>query len=230
MSNHFKRRLYTLQDIKRVDGHLRYVTNEDGTLFSGPYRTKIKPEDLPEWYLHGRYYKRWGYMSAKGITDLLYIPSRFSNHYLKDDCLLIAYGGKITENTNPERDFFLEKYDGWDERVWGSEIVTMLRGARKYSGYNIAPFIEKLKWKKEYMHTEFPDEFGPDRWDIDVDLIMIDPMECPECHKHLKLMRSTETADGGCDVVGHCPWCLQDWQWHCDKQGWETDMRRYFHG
>ena len=101
MRNRFWRRLYTIQEIKLVDGHLRYVTNEDGTLFADIYRTKIKPEDLPEWFLYGRYYKRFGFLTAKGITDLLYIPSRFSNHYLKDDYLLIAYGGRIREVESP---------------------------------------------------------------------------------------------------------------------------------
>ena len=46
---------------------------------------------FPEWYAYGRYYKRWGFMSTKGITDMLYIPHKFSNHYLKRrlplDCL-----------------------------------------------------------------------------------------------------------------------------------------------
>ena len=106
MSNRFKNTLYTFGDYKHVDGLLRYVSNEDGTLFSGHYRTKIKPEDLPEWYLYGRYYKRFGYMSTKGITDMLYIPSRFSNHYLKDDFLLISYGGSITEVTDPNLSLF----------------------------------------------------------------------------------------------------------------------------
>ena len=77
MSNRFKNTLYTPGDYKRIGRHIRYITNEDGTLFSGHYRTKIRPEDLPEWYLYGRYYKRFGYMSTKGITDMLYIPSRF---------------------------------------------------------------------------------------------------------------------------------------------------------
>ena len=59
---------------------------------------------------------------------------------------------------------------GWNERVWGNEIITILRGARKYSGYDIQPFIEKLKWKKEYMQTEFPNQFDLERWNrIDVD-------------------------------------------------------------
>ena len=76
MSNRFKNTLYTLGDYKRIGRHIRYITNEDGTLFSGHYRTKIRPEDLPEWYLYGRYYKRFGYMSTKGITDMLYIHHR----------------------------------------------------------------------------------------------------------------------------------------------------------
>ena len=169
MANRFKNTLYTLGDYKRVGGHFRYVTNEDGTLFSGHYRTKIRPEDLPEWYLYGRYYKRFGYMSAKGITDLAYLPNRFSNHYLKDDCLFIAYGGSITELSDPNLSPY-ERYQGWDARVWGNEIITILRGARKYSSYDIQPFIEKLKWKKEYMQAEFPNKFDLERWSrIDVD-------------------------------------------------------------
>ena len=49
MGNRFKNTLYTIEDIKYIDGQHSYVRNDDGTLFSGPYRTKIKPEDLPEW-------------------------------------------------------------------------------------------------------------------------------------------------------------------------------------
>lgn len=48
LKNRFKNNLYTIEDIKYIDGHHQYVINDDGTLFSGPYRTKIKPKDLPE--------------------------------------------------------------------------------------------------------------------------------------------------------------------------------------
>lgn len=174
MRNRFKNTLYTVEDLKYLNGRWQYVRSEDGTLFSGPYRTKIKPEDLPEWYVYGRYYKRFEYMPTKGITDLLYIPSRFSNHYLKDDCLLISYGGKIREAVIPEGGTISERYEGWDERVWGSEIVSILKGARIHSGYDIEPFIQKLKWKKEWLQKEYPDEFGPDRWNIDVDRMFPD--------------------------------------------------------
>lgn len=169
MRNRFKRHLYKVQDIKLVDGHLRYVTNDNGTLFAGPYRTKIKPEDLPEWYLYGRYYKRIGYMSTKGITHLMYFPNRFSNHYLKDDFLLVSYGRRIHEVENPIGKLMMDRYEGWDEIIWGNEIITILKGARKYSGYDIRPFITRLKWKKDWLQATYPDEFGPDQWDIDVD-------------------------------------------------------------
>lgn len=229
MGNRFKNRLYTIEDIKRIDGHLQYCQNADGSLFSGPYKTKIKPKDLPEWYLYGRYYKRFGYMSAQGITDMVYLPDLLFNHFLKDDCLLISFGGKIIES-NPSAQFRLERYSGYDEMVWGNEILTMLRGARKYSDFDIKPFIEKIQEKKEWLQSAHSDEFGPDRWDVDIDLLFIDQLDCPECNKPLKLMRASKCDDGGHDVVGHCVWCLQDWEWYCDAQGWSKDMKRFFHG
>lgn len=107
-------------------------------------------------------------MSTKGITDLEYISSLFSNHFLKDDCLLVAYGGKIAEKENASDEFSLDRYEGWDDHVWGNDIITILCGARKYSGYNIEPFIDKLKWKKEYLQAQFPDDFGAEKWDVDL--------------------------------------------------------------
>lgn len=229
MGNRFKRRLYTVEDIKMVDGHLCYCKNVDDTLFSGHYKTKITPEELPEWYLYGRYYKRWGYLSAKGITDMVYIPNLVFNHFLKDDCLLVAYGGKIIED-NPNARSRFERYSGYDELVWGNEIITILCGARKYSGIDIQPFIEQVRKKKEWLQEAHPHEFGADVWHCDVDLLFVDPLNCPECKRPQRIMRATVTADGGCDVVGHCPCCLQDWQWHCNSQGWPDAMERYFHG
>jgi len=229
LRNRFKNNLYTAEDIKLVDGHLQYVSNEDGTLFSGRYKTKIKPEDLPEWYLYGRYYRRFGYMSAKGITDMLYLPNLVFNHFLKDDCLLVSYGGKIVED-KPEERYRLDRYSGYDELVWGNEIIDILRGARKYSGIDIKPFIEEVRKKKEWLQQAHPREFGPDKWDIDIDLIFVDTIDCPECKRPLQLMRATDCDDEGKDVVGHCYWCLRDWQWHSDKQGWPTEPQRYFHG
>lgn len=137
----------------------------DGCLYAGGiYPTKITAEDLPEWYVWGRFYKRWCWLNTKGITDMVYRPCYYSNHFLKDDCLMLSYGGKITitdtfdterENPAPYRD-----YEGVDEHIWGNDIITVLKGARDYSGYDITLIIELLKAKAEWLRKEYPNELG----------------------------------------------------------------------
>ena len=91
-----RRHIYYVEQLKKVDGEIQSVTNEDGSLFSGVYKTKIFPEDLPEWYKQDRYYKRLGYMSTQGIVDMVYIPSQLGT-FLKDDVLLVSYVNKIAQ-------------------------------------------------------------------------------------------------------------------------------------
>lgn len=172
----FKNTLYTKEIIIFQNNQHQYKQSDDGTLFSGNRRTKILAQDLPEWYVYGRYYKRWGYLSTKGITDLLYISNRFVNHYLKDDCLHIAYGGKISETDNLQSPSW-ERYSGYDHTVWGSEIISVLRGASIYSEYDISGIIQQLKEKKEWLIREYPDEFGPGKWSFDVDACFSEPFQ-----------------------------------------------------
>lgn len=136
---------------------------DNGYLFSGVYPTKIKPQDLPEYYIFGRYYKRWGYLSAQGITDLVYVPGHFTNHVLKDDYLLIAYGGKITVKDETACGIF-DKYEGYDEYVCGGEIISTLRAAKEYSDYDIAPFIEAMKEKLKWCIETYPDDVCIEDW------------------------------------------------------------------
>ena len=157
----FKSNLYTVERRVWRNHKLCWIQNDDFTLFSGHHKTKIKEEDLPEWYVFGRYYKLWGFLSTKGITDLQYIPNLWINHFLKDDCLLISYGGKIEEHPD-STDF--EKYSGVDERVWGNEILDVLKGARIFSEYDIAPIIEQIREKQHILIENYPDEFGPHKW------------------------------------------------------------------
>jgi len=168
MTDRFKNHLYT-KEIRVFRNHqLCRVESDDGTLFSGYHRTKIRTQDLPEWYVYGHYYKCWGYLSTKGITDMLYVPNKFSNHFLKDDCLYIAYGGKIQEAMPQNDDAFSPQYTGFDVRVWGSEIISILQGAQLYSNFDISGFIQQIKEKKAWLAGRYPDEFGPDKWDFDV--------------------------------------------------------------
>ena len=169
MTNRFKNQLYTKEIRVFRDRQLCSVESDDGTLFSGHYRTKILAQDLPEWYVYGRYYKCWGYLSTKGITDMLYVPNRFTNHFLKDDCLYIAYGGKV-KAAEPSKDGAVyPQYSGFDERIWGNEIISILQGAQIYSSYDISALIQQLKDKKDWLVRAHPNEFGPGKWDFDVD-------------------------------------------------------------
>ena len=106
------RRLYYHERYVRIDKKLYKEENEDETLFSGRYKTKMKSEDLPEWYVYGRFYKRFGYISTKGITDMVYIPNLWINHFLKDDFLLVSYGGKIELVDDRKGLLISEKYVG----------------------------------------------------------------------------------------------------------------------
>ena len=173
MADRFKRTLYMLTRFKIIDGHICTIANEDGTLFSGRYKTKMHPTDLPEWYLYGRYYKRWGYMSTKGIVDMVYRPNLHVNHFLKDDFLYISYKEKIEpvteEDEKNDRMLRFEEYKGYDEVVFGSEIIDILKGARLYSGFNITPIIEQIKEKEKWLRNKYPDEFSEERWKYDVD-------------------------------------------------------------
>lgn len=66
-----RRNLYTVQKIVRADCQHVYVEEEDRYLFAqAVYPTKIKADELAEWYVYGRYYKGFGYLSAKGVVDM----------------------------------------------------------------------------------------------------------------------------------------------------------------
>ena len=52
----FKSNLYTVERRVWRNHKLCWIQNDDFTLFSGHHKTKIKEEDLPEWYVFGRYY------------------------------------------------------------------------------------------------------------------------------------------------------------------------------
>jgi len=169
MKDSFKNKLYTNEIIVYRNHSWGYEKNADGALFSGHHRTKIMAKDLPEWYIFGRYYKCWGYLSVKGITDLVYVPNMTFNHFLKDDYLFIAYGGVIKETESTEYGYVRKIHSGFDERVWGSEILEVLKGARRFSNYDITGIIQQIKEKKDWLINKYPNEFGPDRLSFDVD-------------------------------------------------------------
>lgn len=145
-----------MHNFKYIDRDFRRVESADGTLLSKNYgRTKLYASELPEWFVYGRYYKRFGYLSTKGITALKYKPNMHSNHFLKDDRLMISYG-KTEGELDDEN-----KYDVW---IWGSEILDILQGAKIYSNYDIEPIVAQIKEKEEWLRATHPDEFSFEKW------------------------------------------------------------------
>lgn len=120
-----------------------------GYLFAGGrYRTKILPADLPEWYVYGYLYKRHGYISAKDVKHLLYVPDyAFSNHLHKYDTLLISYDEDI-EPFKSEDGF--SWYKGYKHAIGGPLIVNFVEAVGKHSNYDVAEIRKELKRKREW--------------------------------------------------------------------------------
>ena len=136
---------------------VRVESSEGYLLLSGKYRqykTKILPSDLPEWYVYGYFYKRHGYMSAKGIKDLAYRPQKHWNHMFKDDVLFISYEKQITHTGDT-----VTSFDGYDELIFGRTIIVFLLAAEKYSGYDITGIKQQIEDKRMWLKATFPDAY-----------------------------------------------------------------------
>lgn len=152
-------RLYTESKTNWRTGHFTTVYGKDDTLFSGgTYPTKIKAEDLPEWYVFGRFYKHWGYLSAKGVKSLVYEPNKFSNHMFKDDFLYISYDAPIVPNLDRQATWY--NYTGFDEYIYGSAIVRFLCAAEKYSDYDISEIKAQIEDKRLWFKQTYPDDYA----------------------------------------------------------------------
>lgn len=125
---------------------------QDGFLYSqGRFKTKIKNEDMPEWYVEGFVYKTPGYIRAKDVVDLKYIP-RFFNHLFKDDLLLISYTKPIVEDIESIC-FFTS-----DERLNGFMIPRFMEAVKKYSVVDTTEIDQAIKDKWKWFEENYPEE------------------------------------------------------------------------
>ena len=125
---------------------------EGHLLAYGRYRTKIFPEDLPEWYVEGYMYKRHGFMSAKGVKHLFYRPNYVFNHLYKDDTLFVSYDKEIIPT---ETDDGFKWYEGYDYCLSGSVILDFVDAAEKYSRLDVRTIREELAKKKVWYHETY---------------------------------------------------------------------------
>jgi len=126
----------------------QFEPDEQGYLFSrGIYRTKILPSDLPEWFVYGYIHRQHGYISARGVRDLLYRPSYYSDHLFKDDLLFVSYNAPIEPDKESTQGIW---FHGYDHIVFGSMIIPFLEAVRKYSDYDTAEIMIQIEKKKEW--------------------------------------------------------------------------------
>lgn len=172
MPKNLNSNLYLIEDIvwDRKEKRLYYKTNPNGYLFachkSGHYQTKIKADDLPDWYVHGRYYKRFGYISAKDIKQLELRVFHFTNHLYRDDTLYISYQEE-PQISKQESKYGGIDYFNYDYLVYGTELWWFLEKAALYSDVDFEPIIdgliEKAKWFEEN-HEEWMDVDMHKQW------------------------------------------------------------------
>ena len=145
-------------------GHY-YYRDPDGYLFSNfTYKTKIKPEDLPDYYVFGRFYKRWGFLCAEGVKGIYYRPLLWINHFLRDDLLFISYKNEKIDEADMEK----YGYETFDYFICGNEILDFLKAMTIYSpSVDIKPTIEGIKNKLATLKKNYPNEFGDYEFDVD---------------------------------------------------------------
>lgn len=142
----------TWADGKVTELHFTREKSNEGYLYShAKYPTKIKPEDLPEWYMHGRFFKQWGYLSAKGVTDMVYKPNNWVNHLFRDDILFIKYGGSIEQNSVGWCEQYDMVLDGWD-------MVYFLAYLKVFQNYDVEPYLEQMRDKVRLYQQTNPEE------------------------------------------------------------------------
>lgn len=131
----------------------KVISDPNGYLLAqGVYRTKIKPEDLPEWYVQGRVYSGYGYISAKGVKHLVYSPCYLCpDHLFKDDYLFISYDREIKEKKTEGSSFGW--YEGHDHVLRGWMVVHFLEAVKKYSDIDTT-LVEAEIEKKKAWHIE----------------------------------------------------------------------------
>lgn len=144
--------LYLKYKPRWIKHELHMVEHPDGYLFScGKYHTKVRPQDLPEWYVYGYMYKQYGYISAKGVKEMCYVPNYVFDHLYKDDALYISYSREIEKKDIDDRH---TAYRGYDCVLIGPIIVEFIEAAQKYSNYNTSEICTALKQKEAWYRNK----------------------------------------------------------------------------
>lgn len=159
MSNRFKSFLYTEECLIVTKNGISSKMLPNGWLYSNMrYPTKIRPVDLPEWYIEGIFYKCHGYISLKDVKYLIYKPNYVFNHFHKDDILYISYNKPIVEVEAPFLGRSIKDYIGYDLMICGHNILNFISQVTKFSDIEVEDIIKEIYKKSEWMIKTYPED------------------------------------------------------------------------
>ena len=143
--NRFNANLYTIRPINKSG----IWCEENNYLYSnGKYRTKILACELPNWYVYGDIYRTYGYLSAKGVKNLLYEADyTFKNHLHKYDALYISYDQPIKKDNSST---IFKHYTGYDEVITGLFIRRFTEAVEIYSDFNVSKIKSDMQKKLDW--------------------------------------------------------------------------------
>lgn len=153
MTKRIRAHLYMETHRVRQERRTVFEAHPEGYLYSGgKYPTMIKAEDLPEWFIYGYIYKSFGYISARAVRHLLYVPNYMvKNHLFKYDNLFVSYGGEITP---VKLDHGFEWYTGYDHVLDGPIIPTFIQAVERFSDYDVTAIRAMLDKKRDWYRSQ----------------------------------------------------------------------------
>ena len=80
-----------------------------------------------------------------------------------------AQYGKLNAKAINNDDKIYLTFDQGYENGYTEKILDVLKGARMFSEYDIAPIMEQIREKQHILIENYPDEFGPHKWSFDLD-------------------------------------------------------------
>lgn len=142
------------------NGKFKYIKNRNGDLFAGgTKRSSYKDFELQDHYIYGVYRGMHGYLSARGIKDMIIVEPFEDDYLLESIELLISYKDKIEVDENCGDVF---GFKGYDFFFSGTEIIYFLKAAKKYSKYNIDDLIKQISKRKHRILKNYEELYDKD--------------------------------------------------------------------
>jgi len=128
------------------------IPHPEGYLYAqGRYPTKLRPDDLPEWYISGYLRSQIVYISARGVKDMVYVPT-YNNHLDKDDLLYVSYDKPIEPDHESRSGKWLH---GYAHILYGGIVFEYVNAVAKYSNYDVRPILREINRKRQWYQENY---------------------------------------------------------------------------